>query len=262
MSFDYGTLGAFRVLAVNRGSSSLKTALYSFADEEPTLILTAKVDRIGQPQAQLSVDDRAAGQHSTTAVDVSGHGEAVGELLNWLQERVGVEQIGAVGHRVVHGGPRYAEPETVTDGLLEELRRISPFDPDHLPVEIAAIEAVRRRASSLPQVACFDTAFHRQMPRVARLLPIPRNYDRMGIERYGFHGLSYAYLMEELAQAAGAQAAGGRVILARPRRRGKHGGRPRGEEHRHQHGFYAHGRASDGDARRRSRSGIGFVPGA
>ncbi len=109
---------------------------------------------------------------------------------------------------------RYSGPERVTQELLDELRRISPFDPDHMPDEIALMEAIRRRWPAVPQVACFDTAFHRRMPRVARLLPIPRKYDRLGIERYGFHGLSYEYLMEELARVAGPEVARGRVILA------------------------------------------------
>ena len=109
---------------------------------------------------------------------------------------------------------QHTEPELVTQELLDELHRISPFDPDHLPGEIELIEAFRQRHPKLPQVACFDTAFHRTMPRVAKLLPIPRRFDAAGIERYGFHGLSYAYLMEELARVAGAKAAKGRVILA------------------------------------------------
>jgi acetate kinase len=204
-----------RVLAMNRGSSSLKVALYSFCPgDAPTLLLTGKVDRIGQPQASLAINDLASGQQSTSEVEAPGHGAAAGHLLDWLQQRFHVGEITAVGHRVVHGGPRYWQPERITPELLDELRRISPFDPDHLPMEIAMIEAVAQRAPGLPQVACFDTAFHRQMPRVARLLPIPRKYDRLGIERYGFHGLSYAYLMEELARTAGSAAVQGRIILA------------------------------------------------
>jgi acetate kinase len=204
-----------QVLAMNRGSSSLKVALYSFvADDGPTLLLTGKVDRIGQPEAALTVNEAASGRQTTLPVDAPGHGEAAGHLLDWLQQRFAVGELAAVGHRVVHGGERYSQPERISPELLDELRRISPFDPDHLPVEIAMIEAVARRAPSLPQVACFDTAFHRQMPRVAKILSIPRRYDRQGIQRYGFHGLSYAYLMEELARRAGGAAAGGRVILA------------------------------------------------
>jgi acetate kinase len=114
---------------------------------------------------------------------------------------------------VVHG-MRHFQPEIVTRALLEELHRIRPYDPDHLPREIELIEAFWQRQPQMPQVACFDTAFHRSMPIVARLLPIPRRYEAKGVERYGFHGLSYAYLMEELARVAGAQAAQGRVVLA------------------------------------------------
>ena len=109
---------------------------------------------------------------------------------------------------------KHTEPERITQELLDELHRIRPYDPDHLPREIELIEAFQRRHPQLPQVACFDTAFHRTMPRVARMLPIPRRFDAKGVERYGFHGLSYAYLMEELARVAGTKAAHGRVVLA------------------------------------------------
>jgi len=108
---------------------------------------------------------------------------------------------------------KHSEPERVTPRLLAELRRITPYDPDHLPREIELIEAFCQRHPKLVQVACFDTAFHRTMPRVAKLLPIPRRYAAKGVERYGFHGLSYAYLMEELRRLDPA-AAKGRVILA------------------------------------------------
>jgi acetate kinase len=113
---------------------------------------------------------------------------------------------------VVHG-MKFSEPQKVTPRLIQQLRRITPFDPDHLPQEIALIEAVSRRYPRLAQVACFDTAFHRSMPAIAKLLPIPRRYAAKGVERYGFHGLSYAYLMEELGRLD-PRAAKGRVILA------------------------------------------------
>jgi acetate kinase len=108
----------------------------------------------------------------------------------------------------------HSEPELVSEDLLDELHRISPYDPEHLPLEIALIEALRQRHPKLPQLACFDTAFHRDMPRVAKLLPIPRRFDAKGIQRYGFHGLSYAFLMEELARLGDPAASKGRVILA------------------------------------------------
>ncbi len=109
---------------------------------------------------------------------------------------------------------KHIQPEIVTDELLGELHRLRPYDPDHLPREIELIEEFRARHPKLPQVACFDTAFHQTMPRVAKLLPIPRRYDAKGIQRYGFHGLSYAYLMEELARLGDPAAVTGRVILA------------------------------------------------
>ncbi len=115
---------------------------------------------------------------------------------------------------MVDGGPKYSEPLRITPEVVEELRSLSPFNPDHLPEEILLTAAFHRRFPDLPQVACFDTAFHHDLPRVARLLPIPRRYEAQGVRRYGFHGLSYAFLMEELARLAGPEAARGRVILA------------------------------------------------
>ena len=140
------------------------------------------------------------------------HHTAVGFLLDWLEAQAVFSSVNAVGHRVVHG-MKHSEPERVTPKLLAELRRITRYDPDHLPREIELIEAFRRRYPKLPQVACFDTAFHHTMPRVATLLPIPRRYAAKGVQRYGFHGLSYAYLMEELARIDPASSQG-RVILA------------------------------------------------
>jgi acetate kinase len=115
---------------------------------------------------------------------------------------------------VVHGGPKYWVPQRITEEMVKELRAVSAFDPEHLPEEIRLIEAFGHRFAGVPQVACFDTAFHHDLPLVARLLPIPRRYEAQGLRRYGFHGLSYAFLIEELGRVAGAKAAGGRVILA------------------------------------------------
>jgi acetate kinase len=134
-------------------------------------------------------------------------------LMDRLEREPAFATVGAVGHRVVHG-MRHVAPELVTDALLEELRAMSPVVPEHLPYEIALMEELRRRHPALPQVACFDTAFHRGMPRVAKVLPIPRRLDATGVQRYGFHGLSYEFLAGELARQAGPAAARGRVILA------------------------------------------------
>ena len=110
--------------------------------------------------------------------------------------------------------PKYSDPQLITREMVEELRQLRLFDPEHLPEEIQLTEAFQRRYPDLPQVACFDTAFHHDLPRVAQLLPIPRRYEAQGVRRYGFHGLSYAFLMRELARLAGTEAAQGRVILA------------------------------------------------
>ena len=200
------------VLTVNGGSSSIKFALYR-TDEPPQRNLYGKVDRIGFGGTNLTFNDPTRNQQGSRDINASDHRSAATFLIDWLEEQIDFASVRAVGHRVVHG-MKYIEPERVTPEVLDALYRIRPYDPDHLPGEIVLIETFRERHPRLPQVACFDTAFHRTMPRVARLLPIPRRFDAMGIQRYGFHGLSYAYLMEELARAAGAHAAHGRVILA------------------------------------------------
>jgi acetate kinase len=135
-------------------------------------------------------------------------------LIALLEYLLGVPNIAAVGHRLAHGGGRFRSPERITPEVLEALRDSDPYDPDSVPGEIGAIEAFLRLDPDLPQVACFDTDFHHDLPRVAQIIPIPRRYEAAGVRRHGFHGLSYAYLMEELARVAGPGVARGRVILA------------------------------------------------
>lgn len=140
---------------------------------------------------------------SNAADDVSrqiaapDHMAAVAILMDWVRGRIEFGALAAVGHRLVHGGPKYWEPQRITPTMIDELHQFSPFDSEHLPEEILLTEAFHRRFPSLPQIACFDTAFHHDLPRVAHLLPIPRRYDARGVRRYGFHGLSCAYFMEE-----------------------------------------------------------------
>jgi acetate kinase len=148
------------------------------------------------------------------AVNAPDHAAAVGVLMDWMQKLSGRDAVAAIGHRVVHGGPKYYKPQRITDEMIEELHRLSAFDPDHMPEEILLAEAFRRQFPDLPQVACFDTAFHHDMPRVAQMLAIPRRYEAQGVRRYGFHGLSYEFLVGELARLAGTETAQGRVILA------------------------------------------------
>jgi acetate kinase len=175
--------------------------------------LYGKVDRIGLDGTNLTFHDPAKNQQDSRKLVASDHKSAANLLIDWLEEQGSFGSVRAIGHRVVHG-MHHTAPELVTQELLDELDRIRPYDPDHLPREIELIEVFRRRHPKLPQVACFDTAFHHTMPRVAKLLPIPRRFEAKGIQRYGFHGLSYSYLMEELARLGDASATTGRVILA------------------------------------------------
>jgi acetate kinase len=199
------------VLAINGGSSSIRFAIYA-VDESAKLLLAGKIDRIGLNGTNLVVEDAGGGLQTTRAIVATDHRTAAGLLLDWLESQPAYASVSAVGHRVVHG-MQHSEPELITAELLAELQRITPYAPDHLPRELALIETFRERHPSLPQVACFDTAFHRTMPHIAKLLPIPRRYATNGVERYGFHGLSYAYLMQELGRLDPV-AAKGRVILA------------------------------------------------
>lgn len=200
------------ILTINGGSSSIRFAVYE-TGETLRRRLDGKIDRIGLSGTNLSVNDPAGTPPIQRRLAAADHGTAVNFLLNWLEAQPVFASVKAAGHRVVHG-MKHSEPQRVTPKLLAELHRITPYAPDHLPREIALIEAFLRRHPKLSQVACFDTAFHRTMPQVAKLLPIPRRYAKKGVERYGFHGLSYAYLMEELARLGDPAALRGRVILA------------------------------------------------
>ncbi len=205
------------VLTVNGGSSSIKFALFA-ADGTLRRLLGGKIEGIGQAQGNFEVTggnpvDDSVDTVSRT-VKVPDHATAVALSMDWAAGSIEGGALLAVGHRVVHGGPKYWEPQRITPEMIQALHQLSPFDPEHLPEEILLTEAFQKRFPGLPQYACFDTAFHHDMPRVARLLPIPRRYDQKGVQRYGFHGLSCAFLMEELARVAGAEAAQGRVILA------------------------------------------------
>jgi acetate kinase len=201
------------ILTINGGSSSIKFALFE-AGSSLRRVLEGSIDRIGLPDASLRVKGLDRADNVSRPMTAPDHTTAVRTLMDWLEERIGRGELAAVGHRVVHGGPKYSKPQRITAEMVEELRRLSPFDPEHLPEEILLTEAFHRRFPDLPQVACFDTAFHHDLPRVAQQLPIPRRYEAQGVRRYGFHGLSYAFLLGELARVAGAEAAQGRIILA------------------------------------------------
>jgi len=189
------------VLTLNSGSSSLKFSVYDMGPEK--LLLRGKLERIGSNQGHF---EAAGAKEADQSVPLPDHRAALDLLWKWLDSsRVGA--IAAVGHRIVQGGPLHILPEIVTPPLLDELRAITPLDPPHLPAALLALEAARK---DIPQVACFDTAFHRDLPSVAQRLPLPRALtEGTGLRRYGFHGLSYEYITAELAGAAG-----GKLIIA------------------------------------------------
>jgi acetate kinase len=201
------------ILTVNGGSSSLKFALFE-AGDSLNRILEGGIDRIGLPSAIFHVKAPDPNDSFSRPVTAPNHTVAVNTLMDWIEKRNDKATLIAVGHRVLQGGPKYYKPQRVTADMIAELRRLSIFDPEHIPEEIQLIEACRSRFPELPQIACFDTAFHHDLPRVAQIMPIPRRYEAQGVRRYGFHGLSYAFLIEELARVAGSEAARGRVILA------------------------------------------------
>ncbi len=201
------------ILTINGGSSSIRFALFQVG--EPVARLRAgKIERIGLPDSRMIVGDGEGHGVESSAIDVPDHAACVAHINEWLQRRMTGSRLRAIGHRIVHGGTEYHRPVRVTETLLDALRRISPYDPEHLPAEISLIESFLADHPKLPQVACFDTAFHHNLPRVARLLSIPRRFESRGVRRYGFHGLSYAFLMKELGRIGHPRERDGRIILA------------------------------------------------
>jgi acetate kinase len=200
-----------RVLTMNGGSSSIRFAIFE-AGNPPVKRLWGKIDRIGLPDTTLMITDSDGSSRAALKITAESHQTAAEFLMNWLDTEPLFAAVQTVAHRVVHG-MNHSEPEQVSPKLIAELRKIIPFAPDHLPREIALIEAFRKQYPKIPQLTCFDTAFHRTMPAVARMLPIPRRYALDGVERFGFHGLSYTYLMAALRDLSPV-AARGRVILA------------------------------------------------
>jgi len=186
------------LLTLNGGSSSVRFGIYTVGATLRRHV-DGKIDRIGLSRTSLVVNDQAGGSHPPRRLSAAEQAKPESFLLDWLEAQPFFPSLKAVGHRVVFGA-RHSDPERVTGRLLAELRRLIPYDREHLRREVGMIEAVARRHPKLPQIACFDTAFHRSMPQVAKRLAIPRRYAAKGVERYGFHGLSYAYLMEELGR--------------------------------------------------------------
>ena len=201
------------ILILNGGSSSIKFALFVL---NPNLRIKMKgqIERIGTPDAMLSTQEGEREAQVTRPVAAADYASAVKLLIGWIDEKDIDDTLIAVGHRIVHGGANFHEPQRLTPTLTAELQQFAPLDRQHMPGEIALADAFQQRFPTVPQIACFDTAFHHHLPRVAQMLAIPRRYEAQGVRRYGFHGLSYEFLMSELMQIDGAAAARGRIILA------------------------------------------------
>jgi len=191
-----------KVLCLNSGSSSLKFALVGMSRDGETKLAAGSVQGIGLGQGRLQIRRSGEAAPMDAALHVADSKDAIESAFDaFLSARLPAPD--AIGHRLVHGGDRYAGPALIDDDTLAALRQLSSFAPLHMPAELRAIDAARARYPALPQVACFDTAFHRGLPERVRRLPLPARFDEKGIRRYGFHGLSYTYVVEALGSKLG-----------------------------------------------------------
>ena len=199
------------VLTINGGSSGIKFALYDTGDSMK-LLFSGELE-LGGKKAKLNFTDALTLQKVITDIEDADQDDAANFLINQIEKQDYFNTINVIGHRIVHG-MKHTVPQLITTELLNDLKSITAYDPEHLPGEIKLIEAFSKRLPAIPQVACFDTAFHAGMPPVAKLLPIPRRFQKEGIHRYGFHGLSYSYLLEELERISGKETADGKIVIA------------------------------------------------
>jgi acetate kinase len=200
------------VLTLNSGSSSLKFAVFP-VDGEERVLLAGKAERIGLDGSSFHARDAQGREVADERQPLPDHAAALGRVLMFVRDAAPHKPV-AVGHRIVRGGVQDQAPALVTPALLNRIRDLVPYLPDHLPHQIAAIEAVTQFDPAVAQVVAFDTAFHRTMPRVAQMYALPREFWDAGILRYGYHGLSYEYVIGELARQAGNSVARGSVVIA------------------------------------------------
>lgn len=206
------------ILTLNAGSSSIKFALFPVAHPIPERPwLAGQIDGIGTATPRFTAGAGGGETLADVTLDLPAHGAhraALAHLVAWLSRHDGGWQIAAVGHRVVHGGERFAEPMLVDDAVYAALDALVPLAPLHQPHNLAGIAAMREALPAVPQIACFDTAFHRTQPPIAQLFALPRRITALGVRRYGFHGLSYEYIAESLPRHLPPESANGRVIVA------------------------------------------------
>ena len=200
------------ILIINSGSSSIKFAIYN-AGESMTKTHSGKIENIGTDHVSLSVTDVLLNKKINDVIGTCDFRQSADRLINYFKKNINSDRLQAIGHRVVHG-MRITEPSVIDENLLLVLKKISSFDPDHLPAEIEIIEKLKQIYPQTPQVACFDTSFHASMPTVAKTFPLPRKFANEGVQRYGFHGLSYSYVMEVLETREGMSVSNGRIVIA------------------------------------------------
>lgn len=202
------------VLVLNSGSSSIKFGVYDGDDKALPLIGHGQIEGIGGKARLSAVDANGATVYDHVIGDQVDHAKAMATLVEWGQTREAARDIAAVGHRVVHGGTLFDGPVLIDDAVLNQLEQLDPLAPLHQPHNLAGVAALRTLQPELPQVACFDTAFHRHLPELAQRFALPRKYHEAGIRRYGFHGLSYEYIASVLPEVVGVNVVRGRVIVA------------------------------------------------
>ncbi len=197
---------------MNRGSATLKSALYEDANRNH-VILSVTVDQPPASVGHLKIADSNGASLFDSPIDGVDPDAALETMFAWLNDNGFLSGLGAAGHRFVQGGPRYKDPQRITPEFLFDMQQLVQLDPDHMPAAISGVQFIAKRFPDLPQIACFDTAFHSSLPQVASMYALPRNFYGRGIRRSGFHGLSYEYVMSELPMLEG-NLARGRVIIA------------------------------------------------
>jgi acetate kinase len=201
------------ILTINSGSSSIKFALYRMGRNEK-VVFSGSVGGIGAGSGVFRVKDGAGKSLVDNSLNMLSHNEALREITDWLKSKTEANPFEAVGHRLVHGGSRFSQPHLITPKMMETLEELIPYAPDHLPHEIKAIRVFMDTYPEAKEIACFDTAFHRTMPTIAQIFALPGDLRQHGVLRYGFHGISYEYILVELRKEAGQEAAAGRIIIA------------------------------------------------
>ena len=201
-----------RILTLNRGSATLKAALY---DIDPAIqpALSIKIDRIDSTGAQVTIQDNSGAALLNSSQRENDSRNALQTVFDWLESHSFLANLLAAGHRLVHGGTQFQQPTCLTPEVIADLEKLAPLDPDHLPAALDVIRFISQKLPELAQIGCFDTAFHRDLPKVARMYALPRRYFDDGVMRFGFHGLSYEYILSDLRNLDG-QLAETRVVIA------------------------------------------------